>query len=128
MLFQHVAKARDADPVLQAIRASQANKAAVQRHSKQRFSHSVVAQTEQLLQQMQTQHGFVCKWPASCGLGRRHAFALRYKLTPGHNAFDQLKQFHLARATGAQVQIKGLLVHSRIDASTVAATRVSGEF
>jgi hypothetical protein len=56
--------------------------------------------------------------------GRRHSRALGYKLTPGHNALDEFKQFHLARAPGAPVQIKGLLVHSRIVAPTVGVTHV----
>jgi hypothetical protein len=62
------------------------------------------------------------------GLGRCHDRKLRYELTPRHNAFHEFKQFHLARAPGAQVQIKGLLVHARIVASTVGVAHASGEF
>ena len=126
--LHQVAKAQDADPVGQAISVSQSGKAAVKRGIKQRFFHGEVAQSEQLLQQMQTQHGLMCKWRASSGLGRCHDRKLRYELTPRHNAFHEFKQFHLARAPGAQVQIKGSLVHARIVASTVGVAHASGEF
>jgi len=77
---------------------------------------------------MKTQHGLVCKWRASGGFGRRHGRELRYKLAPRYNALHEFKQFHLARSPGAQVQIKGLLIHSRIVASTVGVSYLQGEF
>ena len=122
-----MAKTQDADSVGQTISVSQTSKVTVQRRIKERVFHGEVAQTEQLLQQMKTQHGLVCKWRASCGFGRRYGRELRYKLTPGYNALHEFKQFHLARSPRAQVQLKGLSVHSRIVASTVGASHVSGE-
>ncbi len=74
-----------------------------------------------------TQHGFMCKWRASRGLGRCHSLELRYKLTPGHSALHAFQQFHLACVPGAPVQIKGLLVYSQVVASTVAVSHASGD-
>ena len=122
------AKAQDADSVGHTISVAQASKGAVQRRIEQGFFHGEVAQTEQVLQQLKTQHGLVCKWRASGGLGRRHSRKLRYKLTPGHNAFHQFKQFHLAPAPDTQVEMKGLFVHAGVVASTVALPRCRRSF
>lgn len=126
-LYQ-VAAAQDADPIGQAISVSQASKGAVERHINQSYFHGEVAQIEQLLQLMITQRRLMCKWLASSGFGCFLGLKLRNELTPGRNAFHELKQFHLARSSGAQVQINRLLVHSRIVASTVGVTHVWGKF
>ena len=81
---------------------------------------------------MKSQHGPKCKWRASGGFSRCNDRELGYKLTLGYHPFHEFKQFHLARPPAAQVQIKGLLVHSRIGAvngaSSVVVIPASGEF
>lgn len=114
VFLQQVTETQDADPIGQSGVCTQSRKVAVQRRLEQGFFHGEVAQAEELLQQVQAQHGLVRKgWTSGC-LRWHHGRELRNKIGPRNDAVHQLQQFHLARSLRAQVQAKVLLLHADI--------------
>lgn len=114
VLFEQVAKAQDADPVGQTIGAAQACKLPVQRHIEQRLFHGHVRQAKPLLQEVNAQHGGQLKrWapgPGARGVRRNQ----RQQLRPRHHQVHLVQEHRLARAPGAQLKAKILLLHDAI--------------
>lgn len=66
MLFEQVAKPQNGRFIRQAAGARvKVRELAIQRHIVQRLFHSRITQSKPLLQEMNAQHGFNCKWRAS---------------------------------------------------------------
>ena len=118
MVFEQVAKAQDAYPVGDSVRAAQATEIAVDRHLEQGFFGCKVRQPKPLLQAMDAQHHLQTKGRAP-GLGHRCMRRYqRHQLSPWHHLPHLIEQHFFAGAPRAQVQPKVLLFHAAIVCQT----------
>ena len=115
MRFEQVAKSQDADPVRNALGATDAHKVTVEAGLEQSFFCSEVGQAKPLLQAMNAQHRRKIKRRAARlvhgGVWRDQ----REQFAPRHDLLHFIEQDFLARTPGVEVQAKIFLLHGVID-------------
>lgn len=102
--FQQVAKAQDADQVGQTSAAVQTFKVSIQRCVQQSLFYGEVTQAEPLLDDIQSQHGFVAKRWAPRGFLQGHCINQSHQFAPGQHRFHLIKQLRCAGAPRVQLQ------------------------
>jgi hypothetical protein len=77
----------------------------------QRLFHRDIAQAKPLLQEVDAQHCFNRKWPATRRFGRRVRFNQRHEFVPWHHVLHLIQERALARAPVRQVTVQVGLLH-----------------
>jgi len=126
MLFEQMTKSQDADPVWNALGATDASKVAAETGFEQGFFGAQVRQTKLLLQAVSAQHQCTVKWRASRS-GHRHV--RRYKrqqIALGNHLVHFFEQDLLSRALGAEIESEVCLFRAVEAGNLRAAIEVIG--
>ena len=105
--FEQMPKTQNGALIRQAVNSHiQTSKLAVQRHVVERLFHGRIRQTEPLLQEVDAQHRFHCKWRApafraGCGCIRRNDC---HQIRPRHDLLHLTQEHTLSRAPRLQLK------------------------
>ena len=112
VLFEQMTESQDADPVWNALGATDASEVAVEAGLEQGFFGPQVGQAKPLLQAVNAQHQCKVKWRAS-RLGHRCVRRYeRQQIAPRHDLVHFFEQDLLARAPGAEIESEVCLFHT----------------